>query len=226
MIKIQSGFANPPVLPVLEKRPLPKCHLHIIIVVRLFAGPIKDRFTPSEAVASHQIKANSHNHGHHHNHAPTYTAVGKSPAASNVVNTYVPPKNLYSFPPNNIDYPLPTQDNKLAVPSSIINSYSPPPSGSTDGGYKYAGPLNLGYLPSINNSGDGNGDDGTQDQQKDNGNDDSDTGNGDMDDSIGVLPASAMGGDNNGGMDTMDQMMPTKDGKCIFKSTSKLMFSN
>ncbi|XP_075152656.1 uncharacterized protein LOC142226487 [Haematobia irritans] len=176
-------------------------------------GAIRDRFTPSEAVASHQIKAN-HDHHQHHNHAPTYTTSGKIPAASNVVNTYVPPKNLYSFPPNNVDYPLPTQDNKAAMPTSIVNSYSPLPSGlfkdgsfsldtasSNDDGYKYTGPLNLGYLPSINND---NGGSDTKDHEN------ADSGDADNgDDSIGVLPASAMGNDNTAGsmdMDAMDQM--------------------
>ncbi|XP_061387725.1 LIM domain-containing protein A [Musca vetustissima] len=167
-------------------------------------GPIKDRFTPSEAVASHQIKS-AHNHNHdHHNHSPTYTNAGKTAASSNVVNTYVPPANLYSFPPNNINYPLPSsKDNKLAMPSNVVNSYAPPASGIDDSGYKYQGPLNVGYLPSINydnDSGKGDSDGDTKDQ-KDNSDSDTETG----DDSIGVLPASAMGGDNNSG-DTMDQM--------------------
>ncbi|XP_013109019.2 uncharacterized protein LOC106088175 [Stomoxys calcitrans] len=193
-------------------------------------GAIRDRFTPSEAVASHQIKANNHNHHHPHNHAPMYAATGKAPAASNLVNTYVPPKDLYSFPPNNVDYPLPSQANKLALPTSVVNSYSPPASGyslaaaasSNDNGYKYPGPLNLGYLPSLNGNDNGNGGD-TKDQ-KDNANDGDadngggggggDDGGGDMDDTIGVLPASAMGNDNSPGdamdMSGMDQM-PMKD---------------
>ncbi|XP_073822633.1 uncharacterized protein [Musca autumnalis] len=170
-------------------------------------GPIKDRFTPSEAVASHQIKA-SHNQNHgHHNHSPTYKNAGKTASPSNVVNSYVPPANLYSFPPNNIDYPLPSsKDNKLAMPSDVVNSYAPPASGIEDSGYKYQGPLNLGYLPSINSdnvsdkdNSDGDGD--TRDQ-KDSGDGDADNNN---DDTIGVLPASAMGGDNNSG-DTMDEI--------------------
>ncbi|XP_065356472.1 myb-like protein AA [Calliphora vicina] len=181
-------------------------------------GKQRDRFSPSEGVASHNFKSNhDHSHDHNHqNHAPSYTPVGKTPSASNVVNSYVPPSNLYSFPPNNVNYPSQSQDTKDALPSGKVNSYSAPASGplknsnynldtssSNSSPYQYNGPVSAGYLPP-SNGGDGGGDNGDgKDEGKNNdGGGDGDFDNGGGDDSVGVLPASAMdqGGDGNGDM--------------------------
>ncbi|XP_037959123.1 homeobox protein 2 [Teleopsis dalmanni] len=170
-----------------------------------------DRFTPSEAVASAHFSSNSKNVKHSSN---SQGNGAKTPSATNIVSSYVPPKELYSFPPNsNAKYPSPSEDPKAAIPSGTISSYLPPPSGplwnaagyphsasngnsngykynapasSNGNGYKYNGPVNPEYLPPID------GNDG-KDQTKNEMGGDDDVG----DDSIGVLPASAMDGPNN-----------------------------
>lgn len=45
------------------------------------------------------------------------------------MNTYLPPKDLYNFPPNIDSSYLPPSDNN---PPSVANSYLPPPSGDND----------------------------------------------------------------------------------------------
>lgn len=180
-------------------------------------GTFIDRFSPSEGVASHAFKtnndANSHDHSHEYpNHATSYKAVAKTPSASNAVASYVTAGNLYAFPPNNINYPAQMQENKLASPSSSVNSYSWPASGSLKdtNPYQYNGPVTGGYLPPSNNA------DNT-DESKANAaevqDDDLDGGAGD--DSVGVLPASAMdqinGANENMPHDMRDKMPNAMD---------------
>ncbi|XP_017464492.1 PREDICTED: uncharacterized protein LOC108357921 [Rhagoletis zephyria] len=164
-----------------------------------------DRFTPGEATAAGQF-AKHHKHNHAHKAANSVNSANKVAAASQIIQqTYKPPNNIYSFPPNvNAQYSSPYQDPKAALPSSNVNSYAPPPSGqlldaagSSDAGYKYAGPTNPDYLPPSGK--DGTNEDmkkpmpsTTDDQKGMEGDVDADNDNG-SDDTIGVLPASAMG---------------------------------
>jgi len=118
-------------------------------------------------------------------------------AGSNSVNSYVAPSDAYSFPPLNTKYPSPSQDPKAALPSDTVTSYLPPASGGlSNTGYSYPGPSFPGYKypgPLAN----GNGDkDTAASMASASPPADDDPGN---DDTIGVLPASAM--DN----------IPTKD---------------
>lgn len=140
----------------------------------------------------------------------------------------MPPKDLYSFPPNiNSKYPSPSEDPKATIPTGGISSYLPPPSGPLSdsaetnnnmngnsngndaaGGYDYKGPYHPTYLPPTNsNDGKSNMKDiNSDDMNGMNAGDGSsaDDGNGDNvgdDENIGVLPASAMDMNN----------MPTND---------------
>ncbi|XP_037825478.1 myb-like protein AA [Lucilia sericata] len=179
-------------------------------------GTFGDRFSPSEGVASHTFKSNhdhSHDHSHdhnHHNHNPTYTQAGKTASASNMVNSYVAPSNLYSFPPNNVNYPTQAQDTKIALASGTVNSYSAPASGplknsnynldtssSNSSPYQYNGPISAGYLPPSNDN--SNNGDAKEEGKNTDGGGDGDLDNGGGDDSVGVLPASAMDQINDGG---------------------------
>lgn len=146
------------------------------------SGGIADRFTPSEAVVSHQLKTNSQNH------AFSYSEPSQST------------HNLYAFPPDNTNYPIAHKR-----PDNLKSSYSPPPSGplnedsdnveihspvATNGDYKYPGPLSPDHLAALADS------DSVIEQLDD------DTGN-DSSDMLGVLPASAMEENNGNGMDAM-----------------------
>ncbi|XP_011191022.2 uncharacterized protein LOC105217631 [Zeugodacus cucurbitae] len=178
-----------------------------------------DRFTPGEAVAAGQFAK----HHHKHNHANSNSGSNKVAAASQIVQqTYKPPENIYTFPPNiGSHYSSPYQDPKAALPSSNVNSYAAAPSGpvqpntitaasSNDNGYKYPGPTNPSYLPPVGKDADGAKMPATSDDSP------SDT---DTDDTIGVLPASAMGdddknaaiADNNAGGDDMGAMADDND---------------
>lgn len=153
-----------------------------------------DRFTPGEAVAAGQFAK----HHHTHNHAHSSNSGNKVPAASQIVQqTYKPPENIYSFPPNiNSHYSSPYKDLKAPLPSSNVNSYAATPSGpvqpnpnfatasSNDSGYKYPGPTNPDNLP----PGGKDADDAKSPATSNDG-----AGDADSDDTIGVLPASAMG---------------------------------
>uniref|UniRef100_A0A1A9W3Y7 Uncharacterized protein n=1 Tax=Glossina brevipalpis TaxID=37001 RepID=A0A1A9W3Y7_9MUSC len=150
---------------------------------------ITDRFTPSEAVASHQLKTN------YHNHAFSHSDPLKAPSSQSA-------NNLYAFPPDNTNYPVIQKS-----PENLKTSYSSPPSGplnedddiATDNDYKYLGPLNPDYLAALANSG------AEVDQVHD------DTNNGgvhetnmpDSSDMLGVLPASAMKENNLNDMNIM-----------------------
>ncbi|XP_039951584.1 uncharacterized protein LOC120768896 [Bactrocera tryoni] len=168
-------------------------------------APFSDRFTPGEATAAGQFKQ------HKHNHAQSFNAgnSNKLAAASQIVQqTYKAPENIYTFPPNiNSHYSSPYQDPKAALPSSNVNSYAAAPSGplplnvnlatasSNDSGYKYPGPTNPDNLPPAGKD---------ADDAK------APAADADSDDTIGVLPASAMGdgdkdvsGKDNAGGDDM-----------------------
>ncbi|XP_054744917.1 uncharacterized protein LOC129249250 [Anastrepha obliqua] len=164
-----------------------------------------DRFTPGEAVAAGQFAK----------HRQQNSDNKKASASQIRQQIYVPPKNTYSFPPNlNAQYPSPYQDPKAALPSSNVNSYVAPPSGpvqananyplvaaasSNDSGYTYKGPLN----PDSDDA--KNAKPAPAEDQKG-----VDSGDSNSDDTIGVLPASAMGDadkdmDGKGaGMDSMN----------------------
>uniref|UniRef100_A0A1B0FQ45 Uncharacterized protein n=1 Tax=Glossina morsitans morsitans TaxID=37546 RepID=A0A1B0FQ45_GLOMM len=146
------------------------------------SGGIADRFTPSEAVVSHQLKTNSQNH------AFSYSEPSQST------------HNLYAFPPDNTNYPIAHKR-----PDNLKSSYSPPPSGplnedsdnveihspvATNSDYKYPGPLSPDHLAALADS------DSVIEQLDD------DTGN-DSSGMLGVLPASAMEESNGNGMDAM-----------------------
>ncbi|KAL9928042.1 uncharacterized protein ACN427_003905 [Glossina fuscipes fuscipes] len=150
-------------------------------------GEIADRFTPSEAVVSHQLKTNSQNH------AFSYS----NPSQST--------NNLYAFPPDNTNYPIAHKR-----PDNLKNSYSPPPSGplnedndnveihsavATNNDYKYPGPLNPDHLAALADS------EPVIEQLDD------DTSNEmnlpDSSGMLGVLPASAMEESSDNGMDAM-----------------------
>ncbi|CAD6999924.1 unnamed protein product [Ceratitis capitata] len=234
----------PPIpAPTLRERPVTTSNIGKIIYPQTFnqrrppniaeinklsgKAPFSDRFTPGEAVAAGQFtRHHNHNHNHNHNHAhPPSNGNTKVAAASQIVQqTYKPPENIYSFPPNiNSHYKSPYKDPNAALPSSNVNSYAATPSGpvqtnsnyklvaaasNNDAGYKYPGPTNPENLPAA-----GGGNDaakipmpaGNDDQKNMNGavGGDGDADNG-SDDIIGVLPASAMDGDagkNAGGND-------------------------
>lgn len=93
---------------------------------------MQDRFTPGEATAAHSFNKLRNN-------AP----YNPKPAASSTNENYVPPKNLYSFPPNSdVNYPSPS-DLKPEIVKA--NSYEYPASGPI--GNNFAGPINPSYLP-------------------------------------------------------------------------------
>lgn len=189
-------------------------NLHII------SAQFSDRFTPGEAVASGQF-AKHRQHAHNHAHSSN-AGNNKVASASQIVQqTYKPPQNIYSFPPNiNSHYSSPYQDPKATLPSSNVNSYAASPSGpllpntnfatasSNDNGYKYPGPTDPDNLPPAGKDAD--------DAKSPATSNDAGAGDANSDDTIGVLPASAMddgnkdmnGKDNTGG-DDMEA-----DGRC------------
>lgn len=116
--------------------------------------------------------------------------------------------NLFSFPPNNINYPYKNEDtNNMPMPMATVNSYSAPPSGPLQNSqhsteqtkvhsynnspYFYSPPVTLDYLPPSNEENDNIKDSYTnmQLQDQESLSDDEDKTD---DDSLGVLPASAM----------------------------------
>lgn len=93
----------------------------------------QDRFTPGEATAAHSFNKQKNNN------AP----YNPKPAASDTSENYVPPKNLYSFPPNtNVNYPSPSE---IKPELTNGNSYEYPASGPLDNDFR--GPINPSYLP-------------------------------------------------------------------------------
>ena len=260
----------------------------LLLFPQITLGSFRDRFSPSEGVASFNFKNNhdhshdhthdhshDHDHAHNHNHAPAPSSSGggggKIPSASNTINSFAAPSsNLYSFPPNNINYPKPNQDNKIALPSGQVNSYTAPASGSplkdnlykgkvnsytpsasgsplkddlynkgkvnsytppasgplknanynlitagsNNSPYQYNGPVSTSYLPALGSANDGGASDGgANDSAKGEGNDgggDGDIASDSGDDTVGVLPASAMDQLNDGkdssGKDMSDDM--------------------
>ncbi|XP_069963224.1 uncharacterized protein [Bactrocera oleae] len=174
-----------------------------------------DRFTPGEAVASGQF-AKHRQHAHNHAHSSN-AGNNKVASASQIVQqTYKPPQNIYSFPPNiNSHYSSPYQDPKATLPSSNVNSYAASPSGpllpntnfatasSNDNGYKYPGPTSPDNLPPAGKDAD--------DAKSPATSNDAGAGDANSDDTIGVLPASAMddgdkdmNGKDNTGADDME----------------------
>lgn len=184
--------------------------------------------------------SHDHDHSHHHNHGPA-----SKPSASNTVTSFAAPPHLYSFPPNNINYPKPNQDSKIALPSGQVNSYaapasgsplkdslydkgkvnsySPPPSGplkntnynlvtagSNNSPYQYNGPVSTSYLPAVESANNAGGDDAMKDGNDGGGDGDIGGGGDNDDDTVGVLPASAMDqlndGKDNGGKDMSGDM--------------------
>lgn len=66
------------------------------------------------------------------------------------INAYVPPKDLYSFPPSNINYPAPAPDDSLRNPISV-SSYLPPPAGPSQFPV-YLGPTNPDIISMSNDN--------------------------------------------------------------------------
>ncbi|XP_067625526.1 uncharacterized protein [Eurosta solidaginis] len=162
----------------------------------------RDRFTPGEAVASAHFK------NHHHGHSTGNLSNNKGAAASQIVQQiYKPPTDLYAFPPNtNAQYNSPYQDPKASLPSGNVNSYVAAPSGpiqansnyplvdaasNNDPGYKYPGPTNPDASDGKKPLSLSNDDQNVAVNAAGGSAGDADMDNG-SDDTIGVLPASAM----------------------------------
>ena len=144
-------------------------------------------------------------------------------------NTHMPSNSLFSFPPNNINYPYQTEDTQISMPMATINSYSAPPSGplkdnkpvaehnngngnnnNNNSPYFYNPPVTMDYLPPSNEENEDIKDSYINHQDPDD-----DENNKTEDDSLGVLPASAMdlasNHHNNDNMPHMMDQMPDND---------------
>ncbi|KAL5278715.1 hypothetical protein ACFFRR_003374 [Megaselia abdita] len=135
---ISAGKPRPPVKPNIPiRRPVsPVYPSYMSSNGNNRNGPpkIQDRFTPGEATAAHSFNRMKNNN------AP----YNPRPSASNTNENYVPPKNIYSFPPNSdVNYPSPSEIKPEVVKA---NSYEYPASGPIDNEFK--GPINPSYLPS------------------------------------------------------------------------------